>query len=232
MYVGDIIDNGHCLPILPKILLKKNETMKTEQSLNAYRTIADDLVKRLKEEYDIRTADWVDVEETATERFEKLKKSFSNNLNHLDRTMHEWVNALPSHVEKVKGLMDVLRVQLHLGVAEGVEELERQKKAITRTWKEMVLHLRDMPGFQSMDERLQADILNWKVQLDLLRVQIALGRMEANRLGAHMSDEIREDVKAIGKAVESGAGIALEKVDELEVALSQLLEKLKKAKLH
>lgn len=206
--------------------------MKTEQVLNAYRTIADDLVLRLKKEYETRSADWVNVEESASERFETLKKNFSRNLTQLDKDMHAWVDTLPSRVEKVKGLMDVLRVQLHLGVAEGMEELERQKKAITRTWKEMVHHLRDMPGFQAMDERLQTDILNWKVQLDLLKVQIALGRMEANRLGAHMSDEIREEVKSIGKAVEEGAGIALEKVDELEIALSQLLEKLKKAKLH
>ena len=217
---------------MPEILLKKNKTMKTEQVLNAYRTIADDLVLRLKKEYETRSADWVNVEESASERFETLKKNFSRNLTHLDKDMHAWVDTLPSRVEKVKGLMDVLRVQLHLGVAEGMEELERQKKAITRTWKEMVHHLRDMPGFQAMDERLQTDILNWKVQLDLLKVQIALGRMEANRLGAHMSDEIREEVKSIGKAVEEGAGIALEKVDELEIALSQLLEKLKKAKLH
>lgn len=217
---------------MTEILLKKNKTMKTEQVLNAYRTIADDLVLRLKKEYETRSADWVNVEESASERFETLKKNFSRNLTQLDKDMHAWVDTLPSRVEKVKGLMDVLRVQLHLGVAEGMEELERQKKAITRTWKEMVHHLRDMPGFQAMDERLQTDILNWKVQLDLLKVQIALGRMEANRLGAHMSDEIREEVKSIGKAVEEGAGIALEKVDDLEVALSQLLEKLKKAKLH
>jgi len=217
---------------MPEILLEKNKTMKTEQVLNAYRTIADDLVLRLKKEYETRSADWVNVEESASERFETLKKNFSRNLTQLDKDMHAWVDTLPSRVEKVKGLMDVLRVQLHLGVAEGMEELERQKKAITRTWKEMVHHLRDMPGFQAMDERLQTDILNWKVQLDLLKVQIALGRMEANRLSAHMSDEIREEVKSIGKAVEEGAGIALEKVDELEIALSRLLEKLKKAKLY
>ncbi|MBL7924030.1 MAG: hypothetical protein JNL88_07520 [Bacteroidia bacterium] len=202
--------------------------MKTGETFAEFKSIADKLVKDIQEEWkDIKTK-WAPAEEEAIQRFEELKNNFKTTLNALDKEMQNWKNSNRQELDAVKEKIDHLYVQLNLGKAEGMQSFEEQKQKITTEWNAFKLKLEQMPEYQTMQNKLKEELIDWRIKLDMMKVQFALGKMEVKDSWKNISEELGKEAGHLGKAVEAGAGIAGEKLDQFEGEIKKIFDKFKK----
>lgn len=183
--------------------------MKTDSIENSFRKIAGKIGQTIREEWkDIHTQ-WAPEKEEAARRFEQLKDKFRSILTELEREVSERKDVGFQELQK---LIDDLRLQLALGKADSMEAFEEQKKAITHQWSLLRNRLESHTTYRQLGEHL----MDWRVKMDLLRIQYALGKMELKSDWKDVSARLKTEFSHLEKAVESGAGIAGEKIEQLE----------------
>lgn len=193
-----------------------------------FKNIADNLVKNIKEEWSQITSKWAPAEEEATRRFEEQKEKFRTTLNTLDVELNKWNNSGREELESIKQKIDELHVQLTLGKAEGIEAFEAQKKNITEKWTQLKQALEKFTEYNRMQTALKQELLDWRIKMDMLKIQFSLGKMEVKDSWKNISQEISREAEHLGKVVEAGAGIAGEKLDHFEEEIKKLINKIRK----
>lgn len=202
--------------------------MNTKDSLNEFKAIADKMVKNIKEEWTDVKSKWAPDEEESSRRFEELKLKFRGTLDTLKQNINTWKEENQDEINSLNQKIDEMQVQLSLGKAEGLDAFEEQKKKISLQWNLLKLKLEQHPRYHTLQQELKEEILNWRIKMDLLKIQFALGKVEVKDRWENISGEISKEVEHLGKVVEAGAGIAGEKLDQFEVEIKKIFEKFKK----
>lgn len=201
--------------------------MKTQEVFTEFKSIAENLVHKIKEEFTDVKSKWAPVEEEAIQRFEELKADFNETLTAIDKTLQEWKAGSREEADAIRLKIDELRVQLSLGKAEGMEAFEEQKKKISAEWSLLKMKLEQHPEFPKMEQALKQKFMDWRIRLDMLKIQFSLGKMELKDGWKNISSEIGKEAEHLGKAVEAGAGIAGEKLDQFEIEIRKIFDKFK-----
>ncbi len=201
--------------------------MKSNEKTDEFKAIAENLVRTMKENWNDLKSKWAPAGEEASQRFEDLKQQFKNTLKLVDENMQQWKSTHREEIDDVKRSIDELYVRLNLGKAEGMEAFENQKREISREWSLLKMKLEKLPEYQNMQQQLKQELMEWRIRLDLMKIQFALGKMEVKDSWKNISSEISKEAEHLGKAVEAGAGIAGEKLDHLEIEIRKIFDKFK-----
>jgi hypothetical protein len=111
----------------------------------------------------------------AKDQFEKLKKKFRSTLN----TAQTYVeNNGRKAKDEVMQVIDEMKVQLALGKAESLDEFEVQEKKIIRAFKTLEARIDGVIDHEA-EEELHHEMQQFRIKLDMLKVQYKLGNMEA-----------------------------------------------------
>jgi CHASE3 domain sensor protein len=206
-------------PALFIALWKTDGTMKTESLENSFRKIAGKIGQTIREEWSDLQTQWAPEKEEAALRFENLKEKYRATLQNIEQ---QAIEKKEEGLEKIQDLIQELRLQLALGKAETLEAFEEQKSAITHRWSVLRNHIESNPAYRHLGEEL----MDWRVKMDLLRIQYALGKMELSSNWKDISSKLKTEFGHLEKAAESGAGIAGEKIDQLEEEVKAGFERI------
>lgn len=193
--------------------------MYTDSIQQQFQKIADKVSQTIRQEWQDLQSEWAPEREEAAKRFEQLKSRFSAILKELEKEVGQ---STEKGKEDLQRLIQELRVQLALGKAETLEAYEEQKENITRQWHKLRASLAHTSTYHQFQEQL----MDWRVKLDLLRVQYALSKMDLKSDWKEISSRLKKEFGHIEKTIESGAGIASEKIDQLEAELRVRLDKV------
>lgn len=201
--------------------------MDSKETLSAFKDVADSLVNNIRTEWRDFKSKWAPLEADAMDRFEDMKQSFSSSLTRLEKQVAGWTDTGQESLKEIRSLMEELRLQLSLGKAEGMEAFEDQKQKISDTWKKLRSRLEERSEFAHLESGLKKELMEWRIKLDMMKIQFALGKMEMKERWKDISEEIGREAENLGKAVEAGAGIAAEKIDHFEDELKKIYRKYK-----
>lgn len=190
--------------------------------------MAEKAIGTIKEEVDDFKHRWAPEAEIVAGRFEELKVQFLKSLDEMDANLHDWLKQHPEEIAKIRQVIDETRVQLALGKAESLEKFEEQQKKIIAQWNILKSKLEAQPDYQTVKEKVGKELNEWRVRLDILKIQYSLGRMEWRDNWKNISSELGREMDNLGKAIEAGAGIAGEKLDKVEDEIQRIFNKYRK----
>lgn len=201
--------------------------MDSKETLSAFKAVADSLVHNIRTEWRDLKSKWAPLEADVIDRFEAMKQSFSSSLHQIEKQVAGWKDTSQEPLQDIRRLMDELRLQLSLGKAEGLEAFEEQKQKITDTWKKLRNRLEDRSEFAHMESDLKKELMEWRIKMDMMKIQFSLGKMELKDRWKDIYEELGREAENLGKVVEAGAGIAAEKIDQFDDELKKIYRKYK-----
>lgn len=92
----------------------------------------------------------------------------------------------------------------------------------------MKFQLEEQPQYQEVKEKVGKELNEWRVRLDILKIQYSLGRMEWRDNWKNISSDLNKEMQNLGKAIEAGAGITGEKLEKVEDEIQKIFNKYKK----
>lgn len=199
--------------------------MEVKELIGNFKAMAVKAISTVKEETDDFKDRWAPEIEEASNRYETLKKKLEASVVVVENLLKDQLNQHPEEFKKIKTTIEDLKLQLTLGKAETLEAFEEQKKQILVRWKLLKSQLEELPEFYEIKDRINHQLDEWRVQLEVMKIQFALGRMEWKQDWKHFSSELGREVDNLGKALEAGAGIAGEKLDRVEEELQKIFKK-------
>lgn len=199
--------------------------MEIKELIVNFKAMAVKAISTVKEEADDFKNRWAPEIEEASNRYEALKKKLEASVVIVENLLKDQLNQHPEEFKKIKTTIEELKLQLTLGKAETLEAFEEQKKQILVRWKLLKSQLEELPEFNEIKDRIIHQLDEWRVQLEVMKIQFALGRMEWKQDWKQFSSELGREVDNLGKALEAGAGIAGEKLDRVEEELQKIFKK-------
>lgn len=135
----------------------------------------------------------------AKDHFEKLKKKFKSSLN----TAQQYVeNNGRKAKDEVLQVIDEMKVQLALGKAESLDEFEVQEKKIMRAFRTLEARIDGIIDHEA-EEELHHDMQQFRIKLDMLKVQYKLGNMEARDKFEERKHELEVSMSKLKAKIES-----------------------------
>ncbi|MFM2017932.1 MAG: hypothetical protein RL007_1588 [Bacteroidota bacterium] len=135
----------------------------------------------------------------AKDHFEKLKKKFKSSLN----TAQQYVeNNGRKAKDEVLQVIDEMKVQLALGKAESLDEFEVQEKKIMRAFRTLEARIDGVIDHEA-EEELHHDMQQFRIKLDMLKVQYKLGNMEARDKFEERKHELEASMSKLKAKIES-----------------------------
>ena len=202
--------------------------MDFKELIESFRSMAYKAVDTVKEEIEEFKDRWAPDVATAMDRFEDLKKRLEASLHNVGNLVEEHLIPHPEELKKIRLTIDELRLQLVMGKAETLEAFEEQKKQILVRWKLLNAQIEELPGLGELKDHVNRQLNEWRVQLEVMKIQYALGRMEWKENWKNISSDLGKEVDNLGKAMEAGAGIAGEKLDKIEEEIQRIVKKYAK----
>jgi hypothetical protein len=203
-------------------------TMKTNEMLNSLKSMTEKALDTLKEEVSDLKQRWAPEAEEAANRFEVLKADFRESLTAIEQKLGSVLRPDDARLAELKQKMDELRLQLALGKAESLEKFEEQQKKIQLHWSILKANLEKMPEYNSLQDEVKSAFNEWRVRLEMIKIQFSLGKMELKDNLKEISNDLGKELDHLGKALEAGAGIAGEKFDRFESEVKKIFEKYRK----
>lgn len=199
--------------------------MDFRELIESFRSMAYKAVDTVKEEIEEFKDRWAPDVATAMDRFEDLKKRLEASLHNVGNLVEEHLIPHPEELKKIRLTIDELRLQLVMGKAETLEAFEEQKKQILVRWKLLNAQIEELPGLGELKDHVNRQLNEWRVQLEVMKIQYALSRMEWKENWKNISSDLGKEVDNLGKAMEAGAGIAGEKLDKIEEEIQRIVKK-------
>lgn len=203
-------------------------TMKTNEMLNSLKSMTEKALDTLKEEVSDLKQRWAPEAEEAANRFEALKSDFRESLAAIEQKLVSVIRPDDVRLVELKQKMDELRLQLALGKAESLEKFEEQQKKIQLQWSILKANLEKIPEYNSLQDEVKSAFNEWRVRLEMIKIQFSLGKMELKDNLKEISSDLGKELDHLGKALEAGAGIAGEKFDRFESEVKKIFEKYRK----
>lgn len=202
--------------------------MDIRELIGNFKAMAVKAVGTVKEEVDEFKDRWAPDTVTAMERHETLKRKLEVSLDNVASLVEEQLIPFPEELKKIRLSIDELRLHLMQGHAETLEMFEEQKKQILVRWKVLKSQIEELPGLEELKDHVNRQLNEWRVQLEVIKIQYALGRMEWKENWKTISSDLGKEIDNLGKAMEAGAGIAGEKLDKVEEELQRVFKKYMK----
>lgn len=202
--------------------------MKTNEMLNSLKSMTEKAIGTLKEEVSDLKHRWAPEAEEAANRFEALKSDFIESLSAIEQKLVSVLRPDDARLAELKQKMDELRLQLALGKAESLEKFEEQQKKIQLQWSILKANLEKIPEYNSLQDEVKSAFNEWRVRLEMIKIQFSLGKMELKDNLKEISSDLGKELDHLGKALEAGAGIAGEKFDRFESEVKKIFEKYRK----
>lgn len=202
--------------------------MKTNEMLNSLKSMTEKALGTLKEEVSDLKHRWAPEAEEAASRFEALKSDFRESLGTIEQKLVSVLRPDDARLAELKQKMDELRLQLALGKAESLEKFEEQQKKIQLQWSILKANLEKIPEYNSLQDEVKSAFNEWRVRLEMIKIQFSLGKMELKDNLKEISSDLGKELDHLGKALEAGAGIAGEKFDRFESEVKKIFEKYRK----
>ena len=202
--------------------------MKTNEMLNSLKSMTEKALGTLKEEVSDLKHKWAPEAEEAANRFEALKSDFKESLGAIEQKLVGVLRPDDARLAELKQKIDELRLQLALGKAESLEMFEEQQKKIQLQWSILKANLEKIPEYNSLQDEVKSAFNEWRVRLEMIKIQFSLGKMELKDNLKEISSDLGKELDHLGKALEAGAGIAGEKFDRFESEVKKIFEKYRK----
>lgn len=203
--------------------------METKQVIETFRKIADKVSHEVREEWMEIKAGSADIEKRALERFNALKISLKTSLEELKLDLNLWKSEHQDTLHEVKAKIQDLENLLSAGKAETLHMVEEQRTKILNQWSELRNKVESMPEYKSLRETVKRDITDWRIRMDLWKVQYTLGKMEAGDRLKDFKQEFEERFLIVKEKIEDGAGIVSSKINDFELEMKKLIDKIQKA---
>jgi hypothetical protein len=164
----------------------------------------------------------------ASEAFEAQKK----NLRHLIESMKQNADKATGMAEenagKFKAKLEDLLVQLNLGKAETKELYEEQRKKIDLALQEVYAagKLAYHGNYNYMMELFDNNTQAFKTGLDIVKLQFALGKMEAKEEAENLRKEINEKITELQSFAEKAQQLTKENMEEWGKQMKEGMEKM------
>lgn len=128
----------------------------------------------------------------AHDKFEEAKKKFNSFLH----SSKQKLAVTKEKKEKIRGNFDELQVQLALGKAESIELFNEQKKKIFSAISKLEKSFENKTSVFSGDveEKIKHEIERFRIKMEVLRVQYALGKLEAAEEFEKRKHELAENI--------------------------------------
>lgn len=202
--------------------------MKTNEVFNTLKSMTEKAMGTLKEEVSDLKNRWAPAAEEAGNRFEVLKTDFKESLTVMESKLAMVLSADDARWTELRQKMDELKLQLALGKAESLEVFEEQQKKIQLQWSILKANLEKIPEYNSLQDEVKSAFNDWRVRLEIIKIQFSLGKMELKDNIRDISNDLGKELDHLGKAIEAGAGIAGEKFDRFESEVKKIFEKYRK----
>lgn len=135
----------------------------------------------------------------AQDQFEKLKKKFKSSLN----TAQQYVeNNGRKAKNEVLQVIDEMKLQLALGKAESFDEFEKQEKKIMRAFRTLEARIDGVIDHEA-EEELHHEMQQFRIKLDMLKVQYKLGNMEARDKFEERKHELEASMAKLRAKIEA-----------------------------
>jgi hypothetical protein len=202
--------------------------MKTNEVFNTLKSMTEKAMGTLKEEVSDLKDRWAPAAEEAGNRFEILKTDFKESLTAMESKLAAVLSADDARWTELRQKIDELKLQLALGKAESLEVFEEQQKKIQLQWSILKANLEKIPEYNSFQDEVKSAFNDWRVRLEIIKIQFSLGKMELKDNIRDISNDLGKELDHLGKAIEAGAGIAGEKFDRFESEVKKIFEKYRK----
>ncbi|MEZ4773868.1 MAG: hypothetical protein R3D00_11855 [Bacteroidia bacterium] len=171
-------------------------------------------------------------EEEIVAAYEKQKAAFTEFVNESKAKISEM--ASNDHVQKLRGKLEALQVQLALGKAESLEAYEEQKKRLTESIQEAkdeyetyMSSLGDKK--QELSGNLSGKLEQFKTKMDLFHLQFALGKADAKEELKEKQEELTATLATIRAKIDEKKEAAEETWDEFTDEVSEAFDQFKGA---
>ena len=135
----------------------------------------------------------------ARDQFEKLKKKFKTRLNSTQQYVE--TNGRKAK-DEVLQVIDEMKVQLALGKAESLDEFEVQEKKIMRAFRTLEARIDGVIDHEA-EEELHHEMQQFRIKLDMLKVQYKLGGMEARDKFEERKHELEASMAKLKAKIEA-----------------------------
>lgn len=134
-----------------------------------------------------------------TEIFEQQKSLLKKSAEHWKSELDKGIDTAEEKTQKLRTQLDTLLVQLNLGKAEGKELFEEQRKKIELAMQEVNQAGKEAyhNGYNSMLQVFENQSQLFKTHLEILQLQLALGKMEAKEEAAEIKGKIEGKIKEL-----------------------------------
>ncbi len=155
--------------------------------------------------------------------FDQTIENFESNKSNLKSNLEKWKLELDKQVEngeekarEIRTKLESLQVQLALGKAEGREIFEEQSKKIEAALHDLYLTAKadGNKAFEKSLHLFDQHSQTFKTSIEIARLQLALGKMEAGEELDNAQKEIREKLDELKTQFKSMQETALENVIE------------------
>jgi hypothetical protein len=161
----------------------------------------------------------------ARDVFEASKKKLNKYVQEAHIRLESAKSTTRKKTDDLRAILETLQVQLALGIADGKEEFEKQRKKIARTLKELETLLEESKITDEYYTVLRMEAKKFKIKLDIVKL-----RYELNKLNA--KEEFEDRKKEFSKKLAAMKKTLLEKEKSAEITWEHFSEDVADAYSH
>lgn len=170
-------------------------------------------------------------QEEAKDKYEEEKSEFCKIV---DETIEKFGKLKDTGREKAKDLktkLEELRVQLALGKADGKDEFKRQKENIDDKLDSFVHLCKEKKDIaddkvDELSEDFKVKSKQFRTQLDLFRVQLAIGKADAGDYVEEKKKDLKIQIHELKQKLEKVKDIADDKLEDFSEEVGEKFEKI------
>lgn len=164
----------------------------------------------------------------ASEAFETQKKHLRGLIEGMKLNVDKATDMAEENAQKLRAKLDELMVQLNLGKAETKELYEEQRKKIDIALQEVYAagKLAYHGNYTYMMELFDNNTKAFKTGLDIVKLQFALGKMEAKEEAEKARKEMNEKIAELQVFAEKAQQLTKENLEEWSKQMKEGMEKM------
>lgn len=137
----------------------------------------------------------------ARDVFEASKKKLNKYVQEAHIRLESAKSTTRKKTDELRAVLETLQVQLALGIADGKEEFEKQRKKIARTLKELETLLEESKITDEYYTVLRMEAKKFKIKLDIVKLRYELNKLNAKEEFEDRKKEFSKKVAAMKKAL-------------------------------
>lgn len=165
----------------------------------------------------------------AVEAFEKQKSHLRDAITTLKANTEKATDLTEEQLTKLKARMEELQVQLTLGKADGMDAFHEQKKKIEHAMESLKQEGKEAynKGFEQAMELYDHNATAFKTGLEILKLQFALGKMDAKDNVEELKAELNTKMNEMQNIMQEGQKIMTSQMQEWNKQWQDGYEKMK-----